>query len=396
MINKVVYINYQPLTERYIKDFYIDYIHEKGLEVFYLDLTGWFLRDTKLAQSVSDMNGFTYVKILKINSKFELVKFLSKLNLVEVFFITNLNYNFRVLNLYRTLTLHNCKLGFFGRGVMPAPSNLYTYRFKRIKDIFFSNRLYFFFLNLIAARLKKLGYIKCFDYIFRAGTEGAKTIGVGCDVDLKYANIVNINYFDYDNWLACKSEADLVKEKYCVFIDQNLTDHPDLEICGLKAPDRIKYFSSLNKFFYEVERKYNLKVVISAHPKALGYFANNPFEGRRIFYNSSCVLVKHSEFVLTHQSTAISYPILFGKPIVFLNSLEIKKAMSDFYYYTEYLSEYLNCCLVLLDEWSDQKDIKFYIDYVKYDEYKFKYLTSCFTEKETSKRLFYNKIIDLL
>jgi hypothetical protein len=392
MINRIIYINYQPFSLKYYLDYYLQDCLNNQLDVEYWDLSKLYFPNV----SFSEGNEYKIV-VKKINTLKELKFNLKNNNNHTTIFITNITYEFRVWKFFRILTLYNCKLIFFARGMYPMQNKSTSSKIKEVVLKLNYKRIISGIKNKLSILFKKYKFIKSYDIVFRAGSEGGLTIGYGSDFDLKHANIVDINYFDYDNYLSVinNNSKPLIDGEYCVFLDQYLAFHPDIAICGLKNVNPTIYYSELNNYFEFIESKYNLKVVIAAHPKAIGYKINNPFLGRQIIFEKTCELVKDSNFVLTHHSTAISYPILFNKPIIFLNSCELEQKMPDLYDLTIYLGDYLNCEVVNFDELNDTNDLNLVIDISKYNNYINKYLSSSTTQKRISSEIFLDKIMTL-
>ena len=83
------------------------------------------------------------------------------------------------------------------------------------------------------------------------------------------------------------------------------------------------FYGSLNSFFSKVEQHFGCKVVIAAHPSSV--YTNNPFDGRDIIYNKTCELIKDCTAVCMHTSNALSYAILFNKPLALLTNKAFNK-----------------------------------------------------------------------
>lgn len=389
MIDKVIYINYQAITKKYYYDYYLKDCIDNGLDVEYWDVSKWFYPSLEFHSDV-DFSNINYIK-----SNSELKRLLSTKNINSTFFITNINFNFKVLRLFITLSSFKCTLAFFGRGMLPdAPQK---YKSKVIKALLSLNfkKLINPLKNKSTILFKKYKIVKPLDFLFQAGSEGAKGVGFGSFYDLKYATIININYFDYDKFLSVNQNEVLVENKYCVFMDQYLAHHPDIPMSGLKNVNAEIYYSDLNSFFGNIEKKYNLKVVIAAHPKATKYLTHNPFEGRKIIFEKTCELVKDSTFVLTHHSTAISFPILFEKPIIFINSQVLLDAMPGLYDLTIFFAKYLNSELVDLDNFDENKDFNLVIDKEIYTSYKYKFLSSEGSEGKLTSQIFIETLFSL-
>lgn len=389
MIEKVIYINNQSLTTKYFYDYFLNECLKCQFEVEYWDLSRLYFPHLEMFYE----NEFN-VSYRNINSLTEFKSLLKKNNLDTTVFITNITYEFRVWKLFFILSNLKCNLFFFARGMYPMPQENALKKILKLVRSFNLGRIILWFKNQWSILLKKYKFIKTYDVVFRAGTEGCFTIGYGSKYDVQHSEIIDINYFDYDKYLyeLQQNNHPIINEKYCVFLDQYLANHPDIEICGLSDINPDIYFSELNNYFQFIESKYNLKVVIAAHPKAKNYQISNPFLGRQIIFDKTCELVKDSSFVLTHHSTAISFPILFEKPIIFLNSNELKVKMPDLHDLTCYLSSYLNSDIVNFDMDIIDNNLSLNVDKARYKLYVSKYLSAMGNDRISSSEIFTRKL----
>jgi hypothetical protein len=387
-MEKVVYISYQPLTKKFYNDYYLDTCIENGLKIEYWDITKIYFKNLILKDTL-DIN-----EIKKFYSFRELKVELSKTDIMKTLFITNITFGYKVLRLFRILSVHKCKLAFFARGMYPSPVKTESTKIIETIRSFDYYRMLNGINNRIASWLKKIGTIKTYDIIFRAGSEGVITIGAGYFIDKLKAKIIDINYFDFDKYLTCKNENLPIKQNYCVYLDEYLPYHPDWQIINVKSVTPEDYYINVNNFFEKIENRMNVEVVIAAHPKALNYEKENPFNGRKIFFGKTCELIRDSSFSLTHHSTSISFPILFGKPIIFITSESQKKIMPDLYELSFYFSSVLNSSFIHFDSYKGE-DIGLEVDNDKYDDYKYKYLTSKASEGLISSDIFIETVSKL-
>jgi len=136
-------------------------------------------------------------------------------------------------------------------------------------------------------------------------------------------NKIFTHSFDYENSL---NKKNIVKNKnIAIFIDENLISHPDYKIFGLDINiSKYEYYTLIKETLKKFEKANNLKVIICAHP------TQNIRKFRKYFNNFKCVLGKteyysrKASIVLIHQSTAISYAVIYKKPIIFLNYKKLK------------------------------------------------------------------------
>lgn len=135
-----------------------------------------------------------------------------------------------------------------------------------------------------------------------------------------------INLPDYEETRLCVNEPRLVDGKYIVYVGQFLPFHPEIISKNPKldvesiAPD---FFSSINRFFDDVERTTSCKVVIAEHP--VSHFEYNPYGGRKIFVGKTAKLVCDAEAVFIHGSGSIDYSMWYNKPTVLLHNRYVRE-----------------------------------------------------------------------
>lgn len=386
-MKKVIYIGYQPITTKFYFDFYVDKCLDNGIEVEYWDISKLYFPSINF-DVIFDFNGVKYIKSFR-----ELKALLTLTEINSTIFITNITYEFKVWRLYSLLSSFKCIHAFFGRGQFPAPKKTLTYK---IWEVFLSlnyRRIVNGFKKMLGIVLIYFKIIKKYNVIFRAGSAGYITEGVNNLFDSKNGKIIDVNYFDYDKYLECINGKPLFEKTYCVFLDEYLPYHPDFSMFGIKTVKADNYYSQLNKFFDLIEIKFNISVIIAAHPKALRYSSENPFMGRMTVLNKTCELVKDAKFVMTHHSTSISFPILFKKPIFFITSQAQKKRMHPLYKLTLYLGKFLNCKVIHFDDFNERDNLNCFVDIEKYDNYKYMYLTSKESENKQSSEIFIEEIL---
>lgn len=385
MINKVIFISYQPLTVKIKEDFYIENLRKENFEVEYWDLTDIYFKnifDDKLGDKF----------IIKVYSFEQLKKCLSKQNIESTLFVSNITFEYRVLKLYRLLTKYNCKTSFFARGSTPTFSEDESFKnlYKKIKKIFQLKLVLLYLGNKLAELFKKYRLIKIYEFVFQAGEAGIYSIGYGSQFEKTNSYIVNINSFDFDKFKEKENSLRIVDNKYCVYLDEYLPYHPDFEMFNIKTVDPYIFYEKLNNYFDLIEKKYNIEILIAAHPKAEKYKKINPFNNRKIFFNSSAELTKHSEFVIMHCSTSVSFAVLNNKSIISLTSDHLKSVMPNYNDIIIRFSDSLDTCLINIDNINNRENFIKEINSVKYNLYKYKYLTSKESENSFTIDVFLN------
>ena len=86
--------------------------------------------------------------------------------------------------------------------------------------------------------------------------------------------------------------------------------------------DSLLYWDSI---LTSLGKKFNLKVIISAHPRSDVILLSKYYKGREVFTQRTNELVKRSEFCIAHYSTSINYAVLHEKPIIFITTNDIDR-----------------------------------------------------------------------
>lgn len=380
--NKIVFIRYLPLTKSIYTDLYFQELLSNNFQVEYLDLVALFYPERIVSEE------FKFVGTIKIRSYKELEEYFINNN--KALYISIMTYEWRVFKLYRLFTKYNIKLGVFARGVFPSSSKL-TERFtiNSFLGVLSFSRISNFVKNKIAIYAKKLRIIKSYDYLFKAGDYGYYGLGVGSEVDLQQAVIVEVNTVDYDQFLIDKGSKHTIIKDYIVFLDQYLPYHPDTRFFDIKTVEPEPYYKELNSFFDKIEAITSKKVLIAAHPKAEKYLEINPYNNRVIYFNQSNDLVKGASVVLTHASTAICFPICYQKKIILLGSHYLNSILPQFLTTAEAIVNACGADLIYIDN-NEKIHISENINPEKYRDFMFKYLTSFKSENKLSKDILIN------
>ena len=382
-LTHIIFLAYQPITQKFEDDFYFKTILQHGLTVEYWDVSKMFHKKTNAPEVKNE--SFVKVFVSYKQLKDELTRYKKAL------FIFHINYYAKVYNLFRLFSKQNVQTAFFARGAIPFPlvNQSIAKRFFG-KFTAFKNKQYLkkAVLNQLALLAKKTGFIQPFTHVFYAGSESLPVIGYGYIYGLEKSHLVPVNSFDYDKYFLLKDQTQsLINEPYCVFLDVYLPFHPDFDLLNIPKVNATSYYTSLNNFFDFIEHTYNMKVIIAAHPKS-NYENSNVYKDRTILKYKTAELIQQSEFVITHASTSISFAVLFEKPIIFTYNEEIKKV----YRHGQY-SQILHFANILKATCvnMDQRQLSFEIlsvDKLAYHQYKYKYLTNPESEGKLSEDIF--------
>lgn len=182
--------------------------------------------------------------------------------------------------------------------------------------------------------------------------------------------------FDYDLYLSARNPNGMPPKPYAVFLDMDLVYHSDFLYTDTKPPVTAeKYYPVLLDFFDLFERIAGMDVIVAGHPRSRYDLHPDLFSKRVPVMFRTAELVRDASIVLCHDSTAISFAILWQKPIVFLTSEQLKRSLFGFD--IELFRNTLGAPLVNIDSPEERNiDLKewFCFDEYAYSDYRKRYI----------------------
>ena len=134
----------------------------------------------------------------------------------------------------------------------------------------------------------------------------------------KVKNKIFAHSMDYDIYLNLRNRPKNNKDSYVVFLDEDMVNHSDYNLLNLDLPvSEFQYYPILVQFLKKFEITTGLKVKFSIHPKSRIKNLEKYLKDFDLSVGKTAELVKDSSLVLLHTTTAISYAILFKKPVIF-------------------------------------------------------------------------------
>ena len=176
------------------------------------------------------------------------------------------------------------------------------------------NFIFNYILNKISLFIKPLPSIA-----FIAGKDEIKNYNI--KTKIIYSNSLDFNkYLDQKNF----DNRKLKKEKFILFIDTAIFDHPENFYENKKDDKSFMdiYYNDLKFFLTNLHIKTGLKIYISLHPRTLGSYKNKI---KKIFKNKhfnivkghTSIYAKYCKLVVNHTSSAIQFAVLYFKPVIF-------------------------------------------------------------------------------
>ena len=203
--------------------------------------------------------------------------------------------------------------------------------------------------------------------------------------------IVKGHSLDFSGYL--RSECEILSNKesnrnesmlgdYGVFLSSPNPKFGTDDLIGAKpAPWTSEvWYPALCKFFDRIERETNTKIEITGHYRAK-FEKNDPLFGyRNVHYGKTRELIKGAKYVITLGSTAISYAVIYKKPILFIYSNQLKShlgAMKG----TKNFADYFGMRPINIDDWGGNLSDYLIVNEERYKAYESDALTSTATRR---------------
>ncbi len=190
--------------------------------------------------------------------------------------------------------------------------------------------------------------------------------------------ILKAHNLDYDTYLKLNNSMAGSIGNYAVFIDQNYCFHPEYILQNtpcLVTPE--KYFPAICNGLRKISDVFAMDLRVAAHPRASyqqDYFAGIPVE-----YGGTAELIRNCKIIVCHDSTAIQFAVLFGKPVIFVTTDELDSIFMDASLKKESIAIFateLGKSVINLDHDLDgvdwQNELR--VDSKKYNQYRNKYI----------------------
>ncbi len=199
--------------------------------------------------------------------------------------------------------------------------------------------------------------------------------GTKCLRELKKKNInKNLTFIKGSSWDYSKrfihTKNKLKKNNFCVYLDAPGPKFlSDSHLYGEKFPETSNYtYPSLRRFFDDIEKKKKINVVIAPHPKTSIKSRDPLFGKREVISNRTHDLIMKSDLVLTRNSTAIIFAIIYKKPIIlFYTNQTINK---ETYWNSKNISQQLSCELININRYKEKNILKIKsVNKKKYQKY---------------------------
>ena len=320
MKEKLVFVVESPFSQRDWSRFAIDYLSTQ-FEVAILDITGLVDRDFWYRNKVLQISNPLIHSFERVD---DLLAHLEQV--APVAMIMNLglhSYRRQLINYSRKNKIVTAE---FQLGAIPGDTSV----------ISFGSKIRLFCsrpkktMQALKLRVERIRYSNMSPTLFFRGGQAAIARS-----PLKETRVIDVHSLDYELVRELKDrlpwESSISSQQYVVYIDQDLGFHPDFARNEVKPPVTPEvFYPALCDFFSNLAKHTGLEVIVAPHPRSDRTRTMKLFPNTTVSDTPTAELIRNSRAVLTHYSTAVSFAIMFEKPVVqivtseLLNSTQMK------------------------------------------------------------------------
>lgn len=309
-INKAIFFIDYSFNERDRKRFGIEILEENGFDVEVWDFTP--LLRPEVFKKIPDAKSFSGLR--RFSDREAALSAIR--GLTESCFVVQLvEYKVSTISIYRALSKNDIPYAVFIANALPFGGQGAVSSFmSKIKGVTIKKLMNFIFSRIPP---RYLG-VKPPTLILAGGERSANVYHYHTGSATK---TLWLHTLDYDLYLEESKRPLNATSGTVVFLDAYLPFHSDYLCLGMPPHTSAEeYYPRLCEFFDLIEKELGKKVLIAAHPRA--EYENHPeyFGGRPMIKGKTAQLVRESDWVLLHASTALNFAVLFDKPVSFITT----------------------------------------------------------------------------
>jgi len=317
-ITKIIYFIESPFNQRDYERFGIEVFLRDGFEVFVWDFTPFL--HTEVYRKVKVPDPINYEHHRQFLTKKEALAAIGK-EFDSSFAVSFIGYNFESFPIYKILSKKKVPYSVFMANALPSviqkhqPGGI-------IKKILRATHKKLINYDFVSIPHRYLGIADaCFNL---AGGEYSNHYKYPVGPKTK---TLWLHTLDYDIYLKERNKLVEPKKNMGVFLDEYLPFHPDF-IHMQEKPycTAEEYYPHICKFFDLLEGNYGVRINIAAHPRSRYEELPDYFGGRSVIRGQTVNMVRESEFVIAHCSTALNFAVLYNKPVVFITTEKLEQS----------------------------------------------------------------------
>ena len=309
--NKIILLFNCPFVEGFVHKYCLEEIIELGYSLTIADLSN-VLEKKYSNKTTANLAVTKDFEIIKFNTYKGIAKFIKE-NKEKALFLPMFDFIYPARRIFYLFTKYKVHYGYVNN-LLPSlftPGENAGIVIK--KDKFNLQHLKAAMFHRIWRKI--LPYRRA-DFMFFSSNNGEKFLlsEGACGKKTKKFYLYS---FEYENFM--KTPGYENDKKYGVFIDQYIPYHPDNTVHANIHIDPQKYFKELDEILTTIKKLYNIEIIIAAHPQA-NYSENKYLNKYKIEYGKTAELVKNSELVCTHFSTAVVFAVMAQKKLILINN----------------------------------------------------------------------------
>ena len=325
-------------------DYYLKYFDK--IKIFHID--------EKYLFKIEKIFNHRKIKIIKIDNLYKIFK-LFNINGDDKLFLDFMLFGFKSSIIKTILYLKKKKRIVFKLGNIPS------LKISEKSYLSIINRRIFKLIPIIIYNFLEKNFLSKYNIYFCAGKK--------FETEYKNFDIIKTHSWDLNEKL--KTNFKKVKLKnYFLYLDQYEHNHPDYLYFNRDTVDPVPFYKSLNSFFLFLEKKYKMDVIIAAHPKAPVSYYKKYFKKKKFYFNKTLELTKNCFATLIHDTTAVSYSVIYEKPTIFLINNEMIRVRKNRKKIIEIFSRALGSSFINIDKKDDLLKIKDNIKTINKNRYK--------------------------
>lgn len=311
----LIFLFATPCLQVDIKKYSWEELLAMGYQITVCDMTPWLEPGIHAAVHQDRIYDPRFIRV-EINTSVEADAFVRQ-NANDAIFLPMFNLYYEVRKAYSLLTKYNVSFGYVNcllneiNAFMPVSGGKELSLVQRLHPEHLKKAFY----NRI---VRKLLHYKPADFIAFGYDSGESLYWDQCACDPGVTRKIYTHTYDYERFLQLPG-YDNGGKKYVVFMDQFFPFHPDFSVKLGIYEDPAVYLGYLNDCFRVIREKYDVDIIIAAHPRADYRDRGDVFPGCKIVYGMSAELVKNAEAVIAHYSCSISFAAMAMKPLLLLN-----------------------------------------------------------------------------
>jgi len=163
--------------------------------------------------------------------------------------------------------------------------------------------------------------------------------------------ILKAHSLDFDRHLGYRDDkpAPIFDRPYAIYLDQVMGFHVDYEFSGLRVPiEPSSFYQDLQAYFQRFMKSTGLVIAACPHPRSNAAFVKTRLRGIEVTDVPAVEAIANATCVLGHNSTALSFAVLWNKPAILLANDDLMNSWEG--PFVSKFSKQLNARIDMIDD----------------------------------------------